>query len=204
MDEFASGRIGLRPMTTKGHRIGLLLDKSIEPDLRIRHLQVANAARATLGIDVADCVVTSRPVNVESMGLSDGGASWGSIGDPDTLLDAAIVLQDRGCTAIAVVVRFPEDDEGDIDTVQAQMTGFASYRQGDGVDRIAGAEAIISHLITQRLVIPCAHAPAFAAYPAEPGVSPKACAEEIGYTYLVITTSLIPLFEDVCFLFDLV
>lgn len=40
---------------------------------------------------------------------------------------------------------------------------FASYRMGEGVDMIAGVEAIISHIITKELLIPCAHAPAFAA-----------------------------------------
>lgn len=33
-------------------------------------------------------------------------------------------------------------------------------------------------------MIPCAHAPAFAPSPPESGISPKACAEEIGYTFL--------------------
>lgn len=103
---------------------------------------------------------------------------------------------------------------------------FAQYRKGSGVDSIAGAEALISHIITQKLNIPCAHAPAFS--PVEAGkvksecsaltmyqsfvhifhkidesVSPKACAEELGYTflpcilaYLHRAPELIPLFHD--------
>jgi hypothetical protein len=43
---------------------------------------------------------------------------------------------------------------------------------------------IAGHVITKKLMIPCAHAPAFAPSPAESGISPKACAEEIGYTFL--------------------
>lgn len=61
---------------------------------------------------------------------------------------------------------------------------FEDYRKGEGVDGIAGAEALISHVVTKRLGIPCAHAPAFAPMDVEPGVSPKACAEELGYTFL--------------------
>jgi Protein of unknown function (DUF3326) len=62
--------------------------------------------------------------------------------------------------SIAVVCRFPEDDEAvqqGLDTASL----FKSYQQGDGVDAIAGAEALISHVITKELCVPCAHAPAF-------------------------------------------
>ena len=41
---------------------GLLLDCGMEPVLRARHVQAANAARATLGVDVAAVVLTPRPV----------------------------------------------------------------------------------------------------------------------------------------------
>ena len=107
-----------------------------------------------------------------------------SIGNVESLLDAATFLYNKGCTAIAVVVRFPEDDEGDDKTIQQQITNFEQYRLGTGVDHIAGAEAIISHVITKNLMIPCAHAPAFLPSDVCENVSPKACAEEIGYTYL--------------------
>jgi hypothetical protein len=49
-----------------------------------------------------------------------------------------------------VVARFPDEDE----------ELLAAYMSGSGVDSIGGAEAVISHLITQELGIPCAHAPA--------------------------------------------
>lgn len=45
LDEFAAGRVGLRPFHNGGHRIGLLLDKAIERDLRLRHLQGINSIR---------------------------------------------------------------------------------------------------------------------------------------------------------------
>lgn len=62
LDEFASERVALVPKSKRGQKIGLLLDKGIEPKLRLRHLQVADAARATLGIDVTACVITSKEV----------------------------------------------------------------------------------------------------------------------------------------------
>jgi hypothetical protein len=52
-----------------------------------------------------------------------------------------------------VVARFPDEDDDML----------AAYRAGRGVDSIGGAEAIISHLITKELGIPCAHAPAMPA-----------------------------------------
>lgn len=55
-------------------------------------------------------VITSRPVNV-SIEVAPSGASWGSIQDKETFIEGARKLIDQGCTAIAVVVRFPEDDE---------------------------------------------------------------------------------------------
>jgi hypothetical protein len=61
---------------------------------------------------------------------------------------------------------------------------FELYRQGNGVDAIAGTEALISHVLTKVLMTPVAHAPAFLPMEAEAGVSPKAAAEELGYTFL--------------------
>lgn len=177
LDEFAAERIALQPLPEGGHRIGLLLDRAMDEGSRRRHLQVADAARATLGINVAHCVVTKEPVGVTT-DLTAAGASWGNVRNPATLLAAGRALRDRGCTAIAVVCRFPEDDE------LAAMR-FASYRAGQGVDQLGGAEALISRLLTKHLMLPCAHAPAFD-HPVQldHAVAPKACAEELGHSFL--------------------
>ena len=76
LDQFATGRTGLRPVTSQ--RVGLLLDAAIEPELRLRHLQAADACRATLGINVAAHVVTDAPIGVE-IAMSPAGASRGSL-----------------------------------------------------------------------------------------------------------------------------
>jgi len=112
LDAFVDGKIGLRPLRKGANRIGLLLDRGIEEDLRTRHLHVADGMRATLGIDVAHCVVTSRNVGVNLRHSDQSGASWGSVTDTETLVEGAQALvNDFGCTAVAVVVRFPEDGE---------------------------------------------------------------------------------------------
>ncbi|MDJ1168772.1 DUF3326 domain-containing protein [Roseofilum sp. BLCC_M154] len=173
LDRFASQHWGLRPV--KSNRIGLLLDRAIEPDLRTRHLQVADAARATLGLNITGYVITDAPLEVS---LTQGGshASWGTLGNPDSLLRAAEKLKDeQGAEAIAVVARFPDDTESE---------ALQNYRQGQGVDPIAGLEAIISHLVVRTFGIPCAHAPALQPLPLNPKLSPRSAAEELGYTFL--------------------
>ena len=173
LDKFAAGCWGLQPVHQ--NRIGLILDAGIEPDLQLRHLQAADAARATLGLNITDWVLTDRPLQVE-LRISQSGASWGTIGNPDSLLRAAekLIKQAR-VEAIAVVARFP-DDEGSL--------ALENYRRGKGVDPLAGAEAVISHLVVRTFKIPCAHAPALSALPLDPHLSPRSAAEEIGYTFL--------------------
>ncbi len=173
LDKFASGCWRLRPVHQ--NRVGLILDQGIEPDLRLRHLQAADAARATLGLNLTDYVVTDAPLNVE-LRTAESGASWGTIGNPGSLLRAASVLIHQAkAEAIAVVTRFPDDIGSD---------GLAAYRHGQGVDPLAGAEAVISHLIVKTFLVPCAHAPALMPLPLDPNLSPRSAAEELGYTFL--------------------
>ena len=84
-------------------------------------------------------------------------------------------MRAAGATAIAVVACFPDDVDSET---------LAAYRQGSGVDRLAGAEAVISHLLVQHLRIPCAHAPALSPPPLDPDLDPRAAAEELGYSFL--------------------
>jgi Protein of unknown function (DUF3326) len=172
LDQFAAGRWGLTAV--HGNRIGLAIDSALEPDLRLRHLQAADAARATLGLDLTDAVLTDAPLGV-TLTTAKSGASWGTLQNPDSLLRAAETLIRAGATAIAVVARFPDD----VDT-----EALAQYRHGSGVDPLAGAEAVISHLIVRTFGLPCAHAPALLPLPLNPTLSPRSAAEELGYTFL--------------------
>ena len=124
---------------------------------------------------LTDYVITDAPLNVELRSTASG-ASWGTIGNPDSLLRAAeILIKKAGAEAIAVVARFPDDM--DSEAVQ-------KYRQGEGVDSLAGAEAVISHLLVRTFQIPCAHSPALLSEPPQPDLSPRSAAEELGYTFL--------------------
>jgi Protein of unknown function (DUF3326) len=107
---------------------------------------------------------------------AQSGATWGTIGNPGSLLRGAEqLIKTAGAEAIAVVARFPDDVDSD---------ALHNYRQGQGVDPLAGAEAVISHLIVRTFQIPCAHAPALAPLALDPTISPKSAAEELGHTFL--------------------
>lgn len=173
LDQFAAGHWNLRPIHQ--NKIGLLIDSGTEPDLIARHLQAADAAHATLGLTLTDYVLTDEPLNV-GIQSAESGATWGTIGNPDSLLRAADkLINQAGATAIAVIARFPED---------LPENALHDYRHGHGVDPLAGAEAVISHLIVRHFKIPCAHAPALSPLELDVSISPKSAAEELGHTFL--------------------
>lgn len=172
LDRFAAGDCGLRAVHQ--NRIGIVIDRAVEHELKLRHLQVADAAQATLGLDVAGYMVTEQYLGV-TLEKTETGASTGTLSNPETLLNAAHVLVNSyGCEAIAVVARFPDDD----------LEGLEDYRDGVGVDALAGVEAVISHYIVSHLGVPCAHAPALPPLPLDIDLSPRSAAEELGYTFL--------------------
>ncbi len=172
LNRFAAGELALAP--GRRQRVGLVLDAAIEEPLRLRHLQVAQACGASLGLAIGPIVTTEEPLGV---GLTRGssGASWGTIRAPGALLRAGARAVEGGATALAIVARFPEDPSTE---------ALEAYRRGEGVDGLAGAEAVISHLLSQQLRVPCAHAPALAPLPPDPLVDPRAAAEELGHTFL--------------------
>ena len=189
LDKFAAGHWNLRPVHQ--NKIGLLIDSGTEPDLIARHLQAADAARATLGLTLTDYVLTDEPLNV-GIQSAESGATWGTIGNPDSLLRAADkLINQAGATAIAVIARFPED---------LPENALRDYRHGQGVDPLAGAEAVISHLIVRHFKMPCAHAPALSPLELDIGISPKSAAEELGHTFLpcvLVGLSRAPQFVEV-------
>nr|DAD32011.1 TPA_asm: hypothetical protein HUJ06_010862 [Nelumbo nucifera] len=62
LDRFAEGSWALQPVHQ--NKVGLVLDAGIEEELRIRHLQVADAAKASLGLPVLEYIVTDTPLQV--------------------------------------------------------------------------------------------------------------------------------------------
>ncbi len=172
LDRFARGELALERV--KQQKIGIIFDSDIEKNLLTRHLQVADACISTLGINVSSFIKTNKPIGVVISNQISGGSS-GYIKNPEELINAGKKLLKEGITAIAIVTRFPDV----LDSNQIDL-----YRQGKGVDSIGGAEAVISHLISKYLKVPCAHAPAFAQIEIEEKLDPRAASEEIGFTFL--------------------
>ena len=172
LDRFAKGEIGLK--SVKQQKVGIIFDSIIDHEILMRHLQVADACVATLGIDVASYVLTKKPLGVVIDSKSQC-ISGGLIENPDALIEAGERLIEKGITAIAIVTKFPEN---------LNLNDTNSYREGNGVDPIAGVEAVISHLISKFLKVPCAHAPALSPIELNENLDPRAASEEIGYTFL--------------------
>jgi hypothetical protein len=170
LDQFCADHWALRPVFQ--NRIGLLLDVAMDSVERTHHLNVAQGAAATLGLNIVSYGFTDRPVGVKLRDCGASAPSWGMVEDPETLLQGAKRLVQAGADALAVVVHFPEVED-------------TAYEQGKGVDPIAGVEAVISHLLVKTLGIPCAHAPALTSTANTVSeVHPRVCGEVVGHTFL--------------------
>ena len=75
LDRFAAGELALAPVA--GRRVGLLLDAGIEPELRQRQIQAAEACRASLGLAIGPVLISDEPLGV-GLSLGSSGTSWGS------------------------------------------------------------------------------------------------------------------------------
>jgi len=172
LDEFVKGNLNLSPVTTP-NKVGIVFDRDIPQDVLNVHLNTMNAVKTVYGVDIPYYEVTEEPVGVEFK-LDESGISNGSIRNMETMKIAAEHLIQKGCDAIALVCLF-EDPEGINE----------DYADGEGTDPVGGVEAIISHYISQKLRVPCAHSPAFEDYQIYPDiVNPKSASEYITPTFL--------------------
>ncbi|KAL5227373.1 hypothetical protein ABZP36_015638 [Zizania latifolia] len=109
LDRFAEGSWDLRPL--HHNLVGSVLDSGIEEELRLRHLHVADAARASLGYNVTDA-----PLEIKTLFDPKCWKSTGSVGNSDSLLRPVEALMNHSdVNAVAVVACFPDDDPEDSD-----------------------------------------------------------------------------------------
>lgn len=169
IDEFFKGKIALRP--SENNKIGVIFDSAIPQNVLNIHINTINAVKTVYGVDIMGYEITKEPVGVEFY-VEKSDISSGNLKNPKTLTEAGQILKNKGATAIAVVCLFEEpSDDG--------------YATGHGVDVVGGVEAIISHILTKKLNLPVAHAPAFADISiSDKIVDPRAAAEYITPTFL--------------------
>ncbi len=171
LDSFFKGEINLLP--SKNNKIGIIYDKSIPQDVLNIHINTQNAVQTVYGVDIAAYEITNEPVGVEFY-LTDEGISVGGINNISTVEQACKKLLDKGCEAIGIVCLFDEAESIN-----------ENYSEGSGVDPVGGIEAIISHDISMKFKIPCAHSPSFVDYRIYPDiVDPKSASEYITPTFL--------------------
>ena len=171
LDSFFKGEINLIP--SNNNKIGIIYDKAIPNDVLNIHINTQNAVQTVYGVNILDCDETEEEVGVKFY-INDEGISVGSVNNISTVEKSCQYLIDKGCEAIAIVCMFdePEDDN-------------ENYSKGIGVDPVGGVEAIISHDISAKFKVPCAHSPAFADYQIQPKiVNPKSASEYITPTFL--------------------
>ncbi len=167
--EFLKGNISLIP--SKDNKIGVIFDKAISQDVLNIHINTINAVKTVYGINVIGWEISDKEVGVDFF-TTESGISTGGVKNTKTLIEAGKKLLARGANVLAVVCKFDEPEED-------------GYADGECVDVVGGAEAIISHCLTKELGVPTVHAPAFEDYAIKPDlVHPKAAAEYITPTFL--------------------
>ena len=171
IDEFFKGNLGLA--LSYNNKIGVIFDKAIPQDVLNIHLNTIGAAKTVYGINAEDYEITKAPVGVDFW-VNENGISTGGVKNIETIFEAAEKLLERGAEALAIVCLFedPEDDNQD-------------YSNGSGVDPVGGVEGIISHAVSEKFLVPCAHSPAFEDFSISTNiVNPKAASEYITPTFL--------------------
>ncbi len=176
LDQVFRGHWGLKPVIK--NRIGIIWDSGICEAMETLHRNTIAGVETVYGVDVVGVQETSSPVGLEIC-VGESGRSTGKITNPDVLIEAGQALLEQGATALAVCCLMPK-----IDTPEDEQ----AYKQGQGVDPIAGLEAMISHLLVSHFRCPVAHAPVFDYEDALPVVEylvdPRAASEFIVSTFL--------------------
>lgn len=176
LDQFFRGNWGLSPV--RQNRIGVVFDAGMSDEMQVLHRNVIAAVETTYGINITSIEVTEKPLDI-ALEITDSGRSAGVVNNLEVLYAACDKLISHGANALALCCKLPlPEDHEDDDT----------YKDGVGIDPIAGIEAMISHAVVARYNLPAAHAPVFDWDEAEPVrdkiLDPKIAAEYITPSFL--------------------
>lgn len=177
LDRFFKGEIGLRDV--RENKIGVVLDFSPHNKKGFElAINTIDTIRTVKGIDILEYVKTEKAVNALAV-KTKTGAYVGEIKDPNVFLKPVKKLIEDGANAIAIATEIRMSRPKDLEL----------YFKGKCANPYGGTEAIISHTISRRFDIPCAHAPLLTEKEIEKEmfsgiVDPRAGAEAIGPAYL--------------------
>ncbi len=170
LDSFFKGEISLIP--SQNNKIGIVYDRAIPQDVLNVHINTQNAVQTVYGTNIHSYEITEESAGIEFY-VTDDRISTGTISNISTVENACQKLLDKGCEAIAIVCLFKDDNQNE------------EYANGLGVDPVGGVEAVISHDISKKFKVPCAHSPAFSDYQIYPDlINPKSASEYITPTFL--------------------
>jgi hypothetical protein len=145
IDLFCKGEVNLyKPYA---NNVGLIIEKVDQKSLEIVY-NIINAVRAIHGVDIKHVVVTDDLIGGRCVQYKSG-AYVGSLSDPSVLFKAAEYLIERGVNAIGITSNIQD----------LPADNYARHFDGQHPNPTGGAEAIISHLISEKYRIPAAHAP---------------------------------------------
>lgn len=144
LDRFFLGECALREV--KQNKIGVVLDHVDERHYNFGVNQV-NAIRANKGINVVGIVRTREKIK-DAVFRSGTGAYIGKIGNPEVIFEACRKLLDEGAEALCLSAKI---------NVSHQI--MAQYFRGRIPNPYGGLEAILSHAVSKKFGVPCAHAP---------------------------------------------
>ena len=145
IDLFCKGLVNLyKPY---GNKVGLIVEKTDRESLETV-FNIINTARAVHGVDIEHVVVTEEAIGGRCVQYKSG-AYVGTLDDPSVLFDATDRLIAKGVTAVAVTSNIRD----------LPADNYARHFDGLHPNPVGGAEAVLSHLISEKYRIPAAHAP---------------------------------------------
>ena len=144
LDRFFLGETALREV--KQNRIGVVLDHVDERHYNFGVNQV-NAVKANKGIKVTGIVRTREKIK-DSVFRSKTGAYIGKIGNPEVIFEACHALLAEGADALCLSAK-----------INVSHKIMAEYFRGRIPNPYGGLEAILSHAVSKKFGVACAHAP---------------------------------------------
>ena len=176
LDQFLTGKLSLKN-NKRQNKIGVIIDKrgfEEEGDFAINTIE---SLRAILGINLLAIVITKEYVGGKAL-LMPSGAFAGEVKNPETLIEAASELRRNGANAIAIATFIDMEEEH-----------LNAYFKDEIPNPMGGTEALISHLISKKFKLPCAHAPIISKrekelYLSKGLVDPRCAAEVVSPGYL--------------------